>query len=287
MKDCFLYNGTIWRGYDLSFMEFVLENKGEKHEEVMLILSTHGGEPSAAYKIGRYLQFKYSNVEIFLPGPCKSAGTLLAISANKLIFSPYGELGPLDIQIVKTDKIVGFESGLNIDVAFKTLEERATAMFHNLALEIIAGSKGVISYQTASHSASQIISSLFGPIFSRIDPEEVGSRARALQICTDYGRRLNSRFLNLRDDPNALGVLSGQYPSHDFVIDIHDAKLLFHRVREASDSERELIKSIDTEKGVGACRIPKIGEPLMMNLTDNFQKIETETKTKTESRSKK
>jgi len=51
---------------------------------------------------------------VLVSGPCKSAGTLLAIGANELAFTPYGELGPLDIQLTKVDKFQQQESGLMI-----------------------------------------------------------------------------------------------------------------------------------------------------------------------------
>lgn len=229
-------------------MQFVAENK--KSELLTLILCTPGGAPDAAYKMGRYLQSRYDSFKVFVPGYCKSAGTLLAISANELVFSPYGELGPLDVQMAKTDNLGGLESGLNISEAFLALERRAKDTFHDLVIEITGNSGGIISFQTASHSASEIVSSLFGPIFARIDPEEVGSRARAMRIGEDYGLRLNAKFQNLK--PDALAILSQSYTSHGFVIDRQEAEMLFHRVREASDVEKEVV-----ERAGNACRMPE------------------------------
>ena len=246
--DFFLYSGDIQRGQDLKFIKFVSENKAS--DELTLILCTPGGAPDAAYKIGRYLQTRYEKVKVFVPGFCKSAGTLLAISADELIFSPYGELGPLDIQMAKADDLGGLESGLNISEAFLTLEKRAKDTFHDLVIEITGNSGGIISFQTASHSASEIVSSLFGPIFARIDPEEVGSRARAMRIGEDYGNRLNFKFKNLQ--PGALDLLSQSYTSHGFVIDKQEAEMLFKRVREASDVEKQIVEQVGD-----ACRLPE------------------------------
>jgi ClpP class serine protease len=99
--DVFLYNGGIERSEDLRFIEFIADNK--KHDALKLVLVTPGGNPDAAYKIARYIQSTYGDFHCFVPGFCKSAGTLLAIGANELIFSPYGELGPLDVQLTKAE----------------------------------------------------------------------------------------------------------------------------------------------------------------------------------------
>lgn len=215
--------------------------------------------------MGRYLQSRYKSVKVFVPGFCKSAGTLLAISADELAFSPYGELGPLDIQMAKTDDLGGLESGLNISEAFLMLEKRAKDTFHDLVGETTGGSGGIISFHTALHSASEIVSSLFGPIFARIDPEGVGSRARAMRIGEDYGLRLDNKYKNLK--PNALSLLSQSYPSHGFVIDLQEAEMLFKRVREASDSEKAVV-----ERTGDACRIPE-RRLCIENLTELYNEI--------------
>lgn len=240
MADCYLYNGPLVRGSDLKFIELVAAQKSS--DECVLILVTGGGDPDAAYKIGRYLQSRYSSVKLLISGLCKSAGTLLAIAADELVFTPYGELGPLDVQMAKEDKILGYESGLNISEAFLTLEQRAKAAYHDLVGEILTSSGNVVSFNTASHAATEIISALYGPIFHRIDPEEVGSRSRAMRIGEDYGLRLNGKWSNLKN--GAIEKISQSYPSHGFVIDISEAQLLFQRVRPATDTEIRLIEGM-------------------------------------------
>lgn len=259
--DTFLYSGPIERGYDLDFADFV--SSGQNSDSIALILCTPGGSPDAAYKMGRYLQARYEHFRLLVPGFCKSAGTLLAIAAEELVFSPYGELGPLDVQMAKTDNIAGLESGLNISEAFLALERRAKETFHDLVVEIISASGGIVSFQTASHSASEIVAALYGPIFARIDPEEVGSRSRAMRIGEDYGKRLSSKFRNLK--PSALGVISQSYSSHGFVIDMEEASGLFERVRDVNEQEKQLIEALGRD-----CRVP-CRELRMENLTEKLE----------------
>ena len=261
--DYYLYSGNILRGEDLRFIEYIAEE--QKSDGVVLILCTPGGDPDAAYKIGRYLQSKYTSFKLFVPGYCKSAGTLLAIAADEIVFSPYGELGPLDVQMTRTDNIANLESGLNISEAFLTLENRARNTFHDLIAEITGMSGGIVSFQTASRSASEIVGALYGPIFAHIEPEDVGSRARAMRIGEDYGTRLNQEFNNLR--PDALIHLSQSYTSHGFVIDLREAAALFHNVRESSESEKTLVQQLGER-----CRIPS-QQLYFDNVTELYENI--------------
>lgn len=240
MTDVFLYNGDLERGSDLEFIKLVHAEKSS--EDCLLVLVTGGGSPDAAYKIARYLQNRYSSFKVLISGWCKSAGTLLAIGAEELIFTPYGELGPLDVQMVKADKLTGMESGLNISEAFRALEQRAHLTYHKLLNEILSSTSGVVTFQTASHAATELINAMYAPIFSRIDPEEVGSRSRAMRIGEDYGKRLNEKWQNLK--PDSLRRLSQTYSSHGFVIDRMEASALFQRVRGTTQHEMELVEGL-------------------------------------------
>lgn len=263
MVDILFYNGPIERGADFNFIEFAAQH--QNHDDLILIMTTNGGDPDAAYKMGRYIQNVYDGFKLFVPGLCKSAGTLLAIAADEIIFSPYGELGPLDIQLAKSDHLFEQDSGLNISEAFRSVEDRAKATFHELINEIVSASGGRISFPTASHCASEIIASLYGPIFASIDPEELGSRMRSMRIGEDYGVRLDQKFENLRE--NALKHISQTYSSHSFVIDLHEAASLFNRVRLASNEERMLISEIGP-----LARMPT-SELVLTNYTDLFSQI--------------
>ena len=240
MTDWILYNAGLQRGLDLFFFEMVDTNK--QSTEANLILVSNGGDPDAAYKIGRHLQETYNSFRVLLPGLCKSAGTLLAIAGKELIFTSYGELGPLDIQVAKEDKLGVLESGLNISEAFANMEERAKDTYHSLINDILAASNGIVSIKTALSAASEMVSSLYGPIFGQIDPEEVGSRARAMRIGEDYAYRLNLKWENLKNEN--VKILSRSYPQHGFVIDCAEAQNLFRNVRFANRQEIEMINNL-------------------------------------------
>ena len=109
--DVFLYNGSITSSNVLSVMDEILKRKSRK--KLLLLLVTYGGDPHAAYKICRYIQDHYEHFSLLVGGFCKSAGTFFAIAANEVVFAPFGELGPLDVQMAKPDHFQ-FDSGLVI-----------------------------------------------------------------------------------------------------------------------------------------------------------------------------
>lgn len=261
-KDFFLYNGPLGLPWDLQFMKFL--EKNQKNDALTLVLVTPGGDPDAAYKIGKFIQSKYNSFSCLISGLCKSAGTLLATGSSEIIFAPYGELGPLDIQISvrKSDGVVGQDSGLNISEAFRTIEARAAETFHRLVEQIIRRNGGAMSIQTASRCASEIVTSLYSPILGKIDPEEVGQRARAMRIGEDYGLRLNQKFENT--NLSAFSRLAQTYSSHSFVIDFDEAANLFRHVRMTDEIEKRLVEELK-ESG----RFPQ-PDPVFKNLKDIF-----------------
>ena len=246
MTDVYIYSGSIERSSDWAFIDLVSKNISSS--TCIVIMCSGGGSPDAAYKMARYLQLKYDSYSVLITGMCKSAATLFAIGASELIFCPFGELGPLDIQLQKEDKLIGAESGLNISEAFNSLENRASSVFHHQIIELMRISGGVVTFKTASEVATGVISALYGPIFSQIEPEEVGSRARAMRIGEDYAKRLDVSG-NLM--PHSIQALSTHYAAHSFVIDYGEATTLFKKVRLASQPEQGLVNEIGM-----ICRFP-------------------------------
>lgn len=64
-----------------------------------LVLDTLGGSLDTAFKTVLFLSRFTERLRVFVPRRAKSSGTLIAIGANELYLSPFGELGPLDTQI--------------------------------------------------------------------------------------------------------------------------------------------------------------------------------------------
>ncbi len=111
--DLYCYFGPIHRPFDDKVIKNLRERKKKKN--IMVFMTTAGGNPDAAYRIARAIQREYGleakqegkdELErtercffLFVDSLCLSAGTLIALGATHLLLSDYAELGPLDVQI--------------------------------------------------------------------------------------------------------------------------------------------------------------------------------------------
>lgn len=227
--DVFFLSGEITREKSRVIEKKLVGRK--RRPDAFFVLVTQGGDPDAAYRIARAFQTYYKKVACFIPGWCKSAGTLITLAASTLYVGDLGELGPLDIQIPKQDELDEAASGLLIDSTMRTLETTASRMFLNM-LRSIRRDTGVTT-KMAAELSSRMVVGLMAPIFSQVEPMRIGENARAMNITRAYGTRLNGLSKSLQD-PLALDILISAYPDHGFVIDRKEARSIYKDVQEPS-----------------------------------------------------
>lgn len=204
-------------------------NDNKKNSKLVLIVVTLGGLPNPAYRIGRYLQSLYDEVAVFVPSLCKSAGTLLATCGNELLISPFGEIGPLDVQLLQKDEILARRrSGLTTRTAIQDLSTHAFKLFEHFMLQIVIASEGRVSFKLAADIAARVTGDTMSKIYEQINPDCLAEDYRDLSIATQYCRRLNQFACNIDED--GIDRLVNSYPSHDFVIDLEEARSIFRRV---------------------------------------------------------
>jgi hypothetical protein len=243
-SDIVLYIGAIERPYDDKFITRVRNRK--RSDNVILILTTYGGDPHAAYRMARCLQEHYETAagadgigtpsqkkakgkfRLFVDTRCKSAGTILAAGANTVMFSDYGELGPIDVQIRKLDEVGERSSVLTPKHATEALHGMALHHFEHAFKSLRFSEELSFTTKLAAEVAQGMAVGLFQPIYAQIDPMRVGEYDRAMRIASEYGSRLGKS--NLKD--GALERLVTGYPAHGFVIDKKEAKEIFKDVEE-------------------------------------------------------
>jgi hypothetical protein len=237
--DFFLFNAEISNQTADSLIEEARKIP-EKQENAALILTTPGGNADAAFRIMRFLQRKYEKVILYVFGFCKSAGTLMALGADEIVMSDFGEFGPLDVQIYKSDEFAR-SSGLDIHQSLHVIGIQAYIVYEYCFAKILEGSDGIITIKTAADIASSMAVGLLAPITAQIDPLRLGETHRDLQVARDYGQRLSIRNSNPQTHKTIATLTSG-YHSHSFVIDYEEAKDLFTEVRELTETEQSLEK---------------------------------------------
>ena len=73
--------------------------KSVPSENLDFYIETPGGSGEAAEEIVRFLRNKFKKVSFVVSGEAKSAGTIMALSADKILMTKSGSLGPIDAQV--------------------------------------------------------------------------------------------------------------------------------------------------------------------------------------------
>lgn len=239
--DILIYNGSI---DNAGFKKIFSITENPTRNNVLLILSTFGGDPNAAFKIARRLQQKYSKFHLYVHGYCKSAGTLIAIGAHELIMSDFAELGPLDVQLPEEDELGKYSSGLNVDEGLLSLQNKTFSFFQSVLNNLI---KEGLSTKVAAELSTNLAIPFVSPILSQIDPLRLGATQRAVEIALAYGERLLKKSKNLKSLKELISLVQG-YPDHGFVIDYEEALVLFKNVRKNTLSEASLVKMLNIDE---------------------------------------
>ena len=93
--DVYLFCGDIDADNSKKILGDILVTKFEKPKQrnALLILVTNGGSAHDGYQIASAFQEFYKELILYAPFQCISAGTLIALGANKLILDSLSELG--------------------------------------------------------------------------------------------------------------------------------------------------------------------------------------------------
>jgi hypothetical protein len=85
--------------YSVTFFEDLLFD-ARAGEDLHLLLDSPGGDGEAAVRIVRAAQSRCRELTIVVPDQAKSAGTILAMGAHRILMGPTSDLGPVDPQLL-------------------------------------------------------------------------------------------------------------------------------------------------------------------------------------------
>lgn len=257
--DVFVVSGHI----DYILADHLIDIIGDIEQQkpkAVVFLCTFGGDADAAYIIARTLQKEYTHTTLYIYGFCKSAGTLIALGANKIVMGSKGELGPLDVQLRTEDSFsFTFTSGLGSAKSIEYLQSKASDSFWDSFTKLTKASEKSITAQTTANIAKDLVVGLLAPIAAQIDPLRLAENQRALDVAKNYGLRLAAE--GSRASVKSIDQLVYGYPSHHQVIDLDEAQeVLGDCVRPFSELEKvvalEAMLYMMKERGRESIRFP-------------------------------
>jgi hypothetical protein len=235
--DIFLFNAKINNANADELINQIRSVKKRK-KNIILVLTTNGGDPDAGYRIVRIIKQYYDKGRFFLYvfGFCKSTGTLIALGADEIVMGDLAEFGPLDIQLSGGDELTN-TSGLSYLQSLIVLNEKIYSSFEDNFINLKGGYG--ITTKTAAEIGSKLAIGIIEPISAQIDPLKLGEVQRAIKIASAYGERILG--IN-NDDIESVKKLIGNYPSHTFVIDFKEMVSLFpkKKIRRPNDEEYQI-----------------------------------------------
>lgn len=83
-----------------------IEMNSAREDTVAIILQTPGGVVEVVERIVGVIRYFYKEVIVVVPDQAMSAGTVLALSADKIMMDYFSRLGPIDPQIFKDGNLV-------------------------------------------------------------------------------------------------------------------------------------------------------------------------------------
>ncbi|MGH3812034.1 MAG: SDH family Clp fold serine proteinase [Pseudonocardiaceae bacterium] len=97
----------------------------DRAQDLHLLLASPGGDGGAAVRLARMAQAACRELVVIVPEMAKSAATILALGAHTIVMGPTSDLGPIDPQILVSDR--GFFSAKDlIEAVNSALDDVAT-----------------------------------------------------------------------------------------------------------------------------------------------------------------
>lgn len=200
-------------------------------QPVAVLLHSLGGDPEAAYRLASLIRKRCGEFVVLVPKCAKSAATLFALGASRIILGRHSELGPLDMQ-VRNEKSGKWGSALNYVQALDRLGDDAERIMYGVADILIESG---LTQSVAVPFAINFATALVRPLVDNIDAEKYTEMSRTQKVGEEYAVRLLSPKYNEDEAKKIAEILVSQYPGHGFVIDTEEANSIGLGVENPTD----------------------------------------------------
>ena len=198
----------------------------EDFNELSVLLVSDGGDPETTYRMVLALRQAVEDIEVLVPCYAKSAATFFCLAADSIKMGRYGELGPLDPQVLD---LGGSEYPISSLETFKALEHLLDHSLESLSgIVELMRELSEMDVPNAIESSHPFFAAIAESLYSQVDPHELGESGRYLSESEEYAIRVMERWGYAdKEEEDRLEIvrrLVWDYPTHGFVIDLTEAK---------------------------------------------------------------
>lgn len=199
----------VYKGFHGSATNFGPEN-------ACLLIESPGGQPDQAFRICRLFQRRCKRLTVVVAQWAKSAATMMAMGADRLILAQEAELGPLDLQVFDREQ-ERMDSALNAVQALERVN----------AYGMVAMDQAMALLVRRMHKRTDVllpivldyVASTLKPLLEKIDTIDYARKSRQLKVVEEYAARLMRRQYGFPRAKQIARQLVENYPEHGFVID--------------------------------------------------------------------
>lgn len=231
------------------FFSHVKELQSES--SIALILISNGGSGMAAWRIANLLKKYCKDLTVIVPTRCASAATLLALSADKILFGPAGYLTAID-------------TSLNHQLNPRPTEKEKPS---SVSVDQINKIKDFINEDLKVHPSSKSLSEI---LFEKIHPIVLGE----LQRSSNLSKMIAKNMIGLRNNPPSeedqnrmIDVLNDSYPAHGYPIVFKEAQQIGLPVEAISEDINNIIWELVKVYSL-------ISKRIITDINQNFRHIE-------------
>lgn len=208
----------------------LLEKVGPTRQ-ISLILHTNGGQTLAAWRLVNLIRIFCDELEVLIPSQALSAGTLIAIGADRVVMTKQAALGPIDPSI---------NNPLNPQTTIR-----------GQAVQVPVSVESVRGYLNAAREELQIkgeqaLTSVLLNLTTHIHPLVLGEIFRSQAQIRYLANKLLPRQVSNPDQiKSVIDFLCADSGSHDYTINRREASELGLRVEKPNDALYKLLRKIN------------------------------------------
>lgn len=195
-----------------------------KEQVINVLLDSGGGMLDSAFKIVMYLRRYAKELNVYVPRRAKSASTLIALGAHRLHMSAFGELGPLDTQILDPRNPAQNISALDCYQSVDYVREFGFGTMSRILDRLVQQAGGQITLGQLLEQASVFALGAITPMLQGVAALDFGAWGRSLKIGERYAEILLDEKHS--DASRIAADLVYGYTHHPFPIDYVEARRL-------------------------------------------------------------